>query len=404
MSEADWIDARTACAVLGVRAQSLYAYASRKLLRTCSDAGDPRRSLYLRQDVEQLAARHRRPRARAEVAAQAIRWGDPVLDTAVSGVRNGQLWFGDRLATDCAETMSLESVAAHHWRVDAVEPVAGGQRPSPTPGDTSSSMSRALRYLANQAMTAAPMQDRDRLAIGAEGAALLAGVAGAVLQDAAPGPIHRRIAKAWDLRDDGEDIARQTLVLLSDHELNPSTFAVRVCASTAASLPAALLAGLATLSGPRHGGVAILARDALDAGAEGDAALADFLRGHADLSPYAFGYGHPLYPAGDPRAAHLLAALGEISPAVAVVRAIERRLDQRANIDAALAAVAVTYGLPADAGFALFAVGRVAGWIAHALEQVGTGHIIRPRARFRPGLEAARNSPAHQARAWWAGL
>ena len=79
------------------------------------------------------------------------------------------------------------------------------------------------------------------------------------------GPIHVRIGSAWGLDAKAQDTLRRALVLLSDHELNPSTFAVRVCASTGASLPAALLSGMATLSGPKHGGVALLTRDALSA-------------------------------------------------------------------------------------------------------------------------------------------
>ncbi|MBD3787147.1 MAG: hypothetical protein IE922_09265, partial [Sphingomonadales bacterium] len=130
MFEGEFIDSGTACARLGVRAQTLYAYVSRGLLRVQTDPGDARRSLYARADVEALAARHRRPRARAEVAARAIRWGDPVLDTAISDVRDGALWFGARLAVDCAEAMSLEEVAAHHCRVADWGPAGTGRAPA----------------------------------------------------------------------------------------------------------------------------------------------------------------------------------------------------------------------------------------------------------------------------------
>ncbi len=55
---------------------------------------------------------------------------------------------------------------------------------------------------------------------------------------------------------------------------------------------------------------------------------------------------------------------------------------QNANIDFALAAMARACALPQDAPFALFALGRSTGWIAHALEQLSTGALIRPRARY----------------------
>lgn len=383
MEELDWIDAATACAVLGVRRQTLYAYVSRRLLRACSDAGDPRRSLYARQDVEGLAAKHRRPRARAEVAAAAIRWGDPVLETSISDVRDGVLRFGSRPAEVLAETMTLEQVAAHHCRVarfEVPEPWGAGFPAGATP------LARAFGYLAAEAAQAPPMQGRDRAALAEEGARLMSRVADAMLgvPDRARLPVHARMAAAWGLEAQGAQILRRAVVLLSDHELNPSTFAVRVCASTGAGLAAALLAGLSTLTGPRHGGVASRARQAIDAMAGGAAAVTAFLAESGGLTPYAFGYGHPLYPAGDPRATVMLEALGPQVPAVRQVRALADRLGLPPNVDAGLAALAAAHDLPAEAAFSIFAIGRLAGWIAHAIEQVESGQIIRPRARFMP--------------------
>ncbi len=393
MSDTDWIDARLACAALGVRPQTLYAYVSRGLLRACRDSGDPRRSLYARPDVEQLARRHRRPRARAEVAAAAIRWGDPVLDTAISDIRGGRLYFAARPATELAARLTLEEVAAHHCRLPQWPPsdaapftvapptavLAAAEGPTP--------LARALAALAHAAGAARPMAGQGRADLAAQGAALMPALA-AALAGPVPGaepqaaPIHRQLAAAWGRDVAAAELIRRALVLLSDHELNPSSFAVRVCASTGASLPAALLAGFATLSGPRHGGVADLARQAQLAAAAGTGALAMFLAGPGAGPPYGYGFGHPLYPEGDPRAADLLAALEAHPAAVRPVRALADRLGLAPNVDAALAALACALDLPASAGFTLFAVGRSAGWIAHAIEQVESGQIIRPRARF----------------------
>ncbi len=73
------------------------------------------------------------------------------------------------------------------------------------------------------------------------------------------GAIHNRLALAWGQGPGGPgaDLIRRILVLMADHELNPSAFAARVAASTGTSLSAAALAGLATLSGPRHGGAVL---------------------------------------------------------------------------------------------------------------------------------------------------
>jgi citrate synthase len=94
------------------------------------------------------------------------------------------------------------------------------------------------------------------------------------------------------------------------------------------------------------------------------------------------GFGHPLYPDGDPRAAALLDAF-KVPGMLAELRGeTEAATGQAPNIDFALVAMARTLALPVDAPFSLFAVGRMAGWHAHAIEQLQTGKLIRPRARY----------------------
>lgn len=375
MKDLDWVDAKTACQRLGVRPQTLYAYVSRGFLRAVSDPQDSRRSLYALLDVDQLAARHRRPRARADVAANAVRWGDPVLHTAISGVRDGVLFFGARPATSCADDMTLEEVAAHHWRVDQIPPA---RHAGAGPPGSASPLRRCLHVLAAQAADQPAMLGQSRADLAVSGAHLMSLVTNAMLGVRATGLLHDRIADAWGLQGAGRDVLRRALVLMSDHELNPSTFAVRVCASTGASLAAVLLAGMSTLSGPRHGGAGAAARAALVAAGRSHQAACKMVQD----GPYMHGFGHPLYPAGDVRAAYLLKTLGAQAPVVRQAQALAKAVDLPPNIDAALAAFGLVYRLPPDAGFVIFALGRLAGWIAHAIEQVESGDLIRPRATF----------------------
>ena len=177
-------------------------------------------------------------------------------------------------------------------------------------------------------------------------------------------------------------------MLCADHELNASTFAARVAASTGADLYACLSAAVAAFSGPLHGGaseqVEVLAREAGDpAGAA--AAVRDRMR-RGELLP---GFGHPLYPDGDPRAAPLLdaaLALAPRAPRVRTIAAIVAAMDEagrpKPNVDAALAAACAALGLPLGMGAAIFAIGRSAGWVAHVLEQAEAKFVLRPRARF----------------------
>ena len=102
------------------------------------------------------------------------------------------------------------------------------------------------------------------------------------------------------------------------------------------------------------------------------------------------GFGHPFYPAGDPRATMLIETAKAVSVRSRTAAAAFAAIDAMAesghpppNVDAALVALRAALGLPRGAAAGLFAVGRTAGWIAHILEQYAAGFLLRPRARFR---------------------
>jgi citrate synthase len=174
------------------------------------------------------------------------------------------------------------------------------------------------------------------------------------------------------------------LVLLADHELATSTMAVRVAASVRADLYDALLAGLATLAGPLHGGASQLAYELLTMAERDGAARAlnDTLRETGRLP----GFGHAVYKAGDPRFGPLL-ALAEplldeerrtlVHEVIALAAAHDVPL---ANCDLALAALSWGTGMPPDTGRTIFAVARVAGWAAHYMEELAE-RPLRFRAR-----------------------
>ena len=194
-----------------------------------------------------------------------------------------------------------------------------------------------------------------------------------------PVRLHERTALVWRRRD-ATDIIRRALVLLADHELNASTFATRVAVSTGAPLAAGVLSGLAALSGPLHGraslGVLQLVASVKHVGA--DATVREWLSLGRPIS----GFGHPLYPLGDPRAKALMQQFSLPREYADLCDIVEREIGEQPNIDFALSALTRVYDLPREAPLILFALGRCVGWLAHALEQVTTGQPIRPRAHY----------------------
>ncbi len=103
-------------------------------------------------------------------------------------------------------------------------------------------------------------------------------------------------------------------------------------------------------------------------------------------------FGHPLYPQGDPRAIALINNIKLSRIFTEVREAAEDLTGDPPNVDFALAALADAHALPKQAPFVIFALSRSVGWIGHVLEQVATGQLIRPRARYVGPALARENS------------
>jgi citrate synthase len=377
-----WMTAAEALSVWNVRAQTLYANVSRGKIRAKPDKTDPRRSLYHRDDVLRMAERRGGQRKVEKVAAQTIDWGDPVLLSAISTVSNGKLWYRGRDAIELANTASFEEVAGLLWETDAVciEPSITSKAANAGADDP---LTASLVALARRSTRDLPSSGRTRAALRDEAASVLSTLAQAILGGTASSSAGRtlseRLAVSWGCSY-AEDAIRRALVLLADHELNASTFATRVTVSTGASLSAGVLAGLATLTGPLHGGASSSVRALIELAADigPEAAVRNWLaQGRAFPA-----FGHPLYADGDPRASALLSAVS-VPPLYAELAAcVERAGGERPNVDFALAVLVAAFDLPVHAPLSLFALARCAGWLAHALEQEQTGRLIRPRARY----------------------
>ncbi len=409
------MSARDAAALLGVKRQTLYAYASRGLVR--SIAKDGRDRAYRRQDLERLRARSAARSGHAAVAAGALRWGEPVLDTALSSVVGGDLHYRGRSAAAIARSgATFETVA--HWLWNGV----WDARVRFAPGDAGIDVRAASRVVP------AGAHPIDRLIALAGILACASAGSLAIEDDAYAASFPRRLAAFLALAPGREALVARALaaktvadavviasgarggpgarravdcalVLMAEHELNASTFAARVAAGAGAELAACVVAGLSTIAGTGHGKACDRVEALFDEAREPEDA-ARILRDRRRRGDPVPAFGHPLYAEGDPRTAPMLEAAEALAPrslavrkARAFVHAMALAGGEPPSIEVGLVAIAGALGMERGGAAALMAIGRTAGWIAHVREQRAAGFSLRPRARY-VGMPSAPAVPA----------
>lgn len=184
------------------------------------------------------------------------------------------------------------------------------------------------------------------------------------------------------------------LTLHADHELNASTFAARVTAATLSDIYSAIVAGVGALKGPLHGGAnADVMRMLIEIGEDADDERVDsFIRDRLQRKDKVSGFGHRVYRTEDPRATHLRRMSREVGERtgklrwfeicqrIEAVMQTEKQID--ANVDFYSASTYYLLGIPIALFTPIFAVSRVSGWTAHALEQYANNRLIRPRAEY----------------------
>ncbi len=397
MGESAYLDATEAAEELGVSPATLYAYVSRGMIR--SEAGvDSRRRRYRAEDVWALKRRKQNRRDPDKAAEDALHWGLPVLQSALSLIRDGRLYYRGHDVVEMATTRTIEEVCSLLWAgtLDA-------DLPDPEPLQIG-------RDAATLRRIAAPLTTMEvfqlHLAVGSAydtaaydvrpAAARRTGVVilrhlAAVAAGARPS--HRSVAEVlqrrWCPENPGAtDLLHAALVLYADHELNPSTFTTRCVASAGATLYGVVSAGLAALQGSKHGGACeraeALLREAPHERGAHQAVAARMRRGEG--MP---GFGHPMYPDGDPRGALLMDLARQrcadsegVAIAWALADGVRELMGEHPTVDFGLVTLCRGLELPSHAPLALLALGRSVGWIAHAIEQYGEGRLIRPRARY----------------------
>jgi len=406
------LSASQAAARLGVRQQTLYAYVSRGLLSRERGATG---STFDPLEVEAFASSRRRSAASPSGTAS----GSPlmVLDTDIALIEDGELYFRGVPASDVALGASFESVARWLWgaplaasadgfRADADAVVAARAAVASLP-PSATALDRLQVAVPVLGASDPTRHDLQPTTVHAVAERLIAGVVeadtggrggAAAAQTVAASLWHTlagRPPSAAGLRT-----MNAALVLLIDHDLAASTMAVRAAASARATPYAVVSSGLGALDSALHGNASGAAAELIHVVLDGTDARTAIAHAVARSARPAPGFGQPLYPGIDARPAILLPLVAAMPGGAPVVEAVDdlarevvSRTGRHPNVDLALAALTTAAGMPPDAGAAIFAVGRMAGWIAHALDEYGQRPLrLRPRGRYvgpQPGAPSA---------------
>ena len=393
-----YLSAGRAAEELGVSLATLYAYVSRGMIRSEAVGGKKRNRRYRAEDVRRLRERKERRRDPDGALEGVLHWGTPVMESGITLIDDGRLYYRGRDVLDLAGRKSIEEVAALIWAGDeAMAPdifPPGEFEPSERIGAVLGSLSgmspvEVFQVLLPLAAAEDPAAyDLRPRAVARTGARILRLMTSVACGQDALG-LAEKLGRGWSRQEVGAGaLIDAALVLCADHELPVSTFAARCVASSGATPYAVVLAGLAALGGVKHGGEIELVEAFLgEVEVAGDARAV--ISGRLRRGERIPGFGHSLYPEGDPRGAALLRLTAEAYPqgsaielSEAVAGEILRLLGGRPTVDFALATVARELGLPAGGAVALFGLGRTVGWIGHAIEQYEGDSLIRPRARY----------------------
>lgn len=386
----EFVDSREALRLLGVKPASLYSYVSRGVISRVKDQSSGS-SLYSRADIERQIARKGARKGHRATAGASLQWGDPVLETSISFIEaDGPYYRGV-----CFRTLADSPFPAFERSAELLwsgllpsEEVRWRLPRSERPGGASPHEQAQRQLLGLLAEPDGPTLDVS-FALARKVISSIAS-SGMGSQGLA---VAELLTKRLGIRGT-ERIIDGALVACAEHELNSSTFVARNIASTGAHLVQCLLGAVAAHSGPKHGGASAQLEKLLNQVRSPSSARKVLAAAIAQEEPLP-GFGHPLYPKGDPRAIFLFElAEGHAPKSLSssrvgkLCKVAEEEYGLKPNIDAALVAVGECIGAPEGTASQLFLVGRFAGWIAHVLEQRAKRMLLRPRAHYthsRPG-------------------
>lgn len=408
----DFLSADEATAFLGIRKQTLYAYVSRGLVRSVAD-GHSRARLYAREDLERIQQRSQARTGQEALAASALNLGHPLVPTSITEITPDGPRYRGRLAVDLArQGVRFEQVAELLWTGLWHDAAFTWSRPAPAPALSAQlrnvkaqtareqlaevfaltvlQMGMGRGHLQERLINGRPVDAAREMILTLTGCFGFLSRQGCYVAGAAGLSVSQALLQALGLRDRDEDRALldATLVLLADHELSPGTFAARVAASGGSPIHACMAAAIAASAGTevarRYDNV-----ETFLAKGESQDELHRKIHKLVSTGQTPAGFEHPLYPAGDPRARCLIeqvrqrrALPSQAKSALALIDHVHDRHGLHARHELAVIAASRALRCPPGTPAALFVLARLAGWVAHVLEQRLSNTLIRPRAKF----------------------
>ena len=398
MSAPLYMTAKEAAEVLDISLATLYSYVSRGLIRSEAIGGSKRSRRYRREDVEQLQQRKSIRRNPVQAGEEMLHWGMPVMESGITLITDGGLYYRGEDALWLARGVSVEEVAGLIWmgNVGKADEIWGAEIDVELPESVQEicrgltpveAFQVVLPLVASQDLAAYDLRPERITQTGAKILNLMVTVVGGA--DEGGLKLGERLQRVWaENVENAAYLFNAAMILCADHELNVSAFTARCVASAGSTPYQVVLAGLAALHGVKHGGAVSRVEAFLREVGESNRArmvIGERLK-RGEAIP---GFGHRLYAGGDPRGRLLLGLIEENLPETeelvlgkTVVEAVRDLTGQHPTIDMGLAVLSRVLDLPTGGGIALFAMGRTIGWIGHAMEQYGLDQIIRPRARY----------------------
>lgn len=399
-----YLSAKEAAKMLDISVSTLYAYVSRGLIRSEQTSEGKRQKRYYAEDVEKLLARKDGRRNPESLAKDALHWGAPVMDSAITLIDNGKLYYRGHDVQSLAKQNTVEEVASLIWLDNMAEAknlfdhdvYISAQKYEmmllhmEMDGAELTPIQELLTFLPSASADDMSAYDLRPAVVAQTGARIMR-----LMVSVAAGDVPENISIPEMLQygwcpDDEKSIPvmNAALIVTADHELNASSFSARVVASAGATPYATVIGGLSALQGVKHGGYTERV-EALFNEADSPDKIRDVMRARLRRGDDIPGFGHKLYADADPRAEVLFEILSEYYGDTAEFQLIKKAVDvaddligEFPGIDTLLVAVARVLKLPPGSALALFALGRTIGWIGHAIEQYETNRLIRPRARY----------------------